>query len=193
MTWNRRSFATPFHAKIAGVLFLLLVATGCGRKRAPLEPNSIYGSEEEYAVYRTLIADTNFYRADTIALVDSTQAWDFLDKDAPWKGRMPRLSDETLQHYLSVNRTRVPLKNIECPGKTCVLISSEKMVFWERLFPDAEGAVTVSRVGFNRSGTQALVYWSIYWAPLAAYGSVILLEKESGFWTVRQNLAIWIS
>ena len=158
-----------------------------------MEPDSIYGTEEEYAVYRTLFADTNFFRAGTVVLLDSTQAWDFSNAEAPWKGRIPLLSDETLQQYLSVNRTRAPLKAISCPGKTCVLISSEKMAVWERLYPDAGGAVTVSRVGFNRAGTQALVYWSVYWAPLAAHGSVILLEKEGGRWTVRQDLMIWIS
>jgi len=193
MTRDRRGFAAPFRGKIRGIFFLLLVLTGCVNRKTPMEPDSVYGTEEEYAVYRTLFADTGFYRADTIALMDSTQAWDFLGMDAPWKGRMSRLSDETLQHYLSVNRSRVSLKCVDCPGKTCVLISSEKMGFWERLVPDAEGVVTVSRVGFNRQGTQALVYWSIYWAPLAAFGSVILLEKESGLWTVRQDLTIWIS
>jgi hypothetical protein len=172
---------------------LLLIVFGCSEKKTPFGLNPSHGTEEEYSVYRALIADTIFYRAATIVLIDSTQSWDFSNAEAPWKGKMPRLSDETLQNYLSANRSRIPLKCISCPGKTCVLISNEKMAVWERLVPDAGGAITVSRVGFNRSGTQALVYWSVYWAPLAAYGSVILLEKEGGRWMVRQDLMIWIS
>jgi hypothetical protein len=85
-------------------MFLLLLAAGCGREKTPIQPAVDYGSEEEYAVYRALIADTNFYRADTVVLVDSTQSWDFVNLDAPWKNRLPDVSDETLQNYLSVNR-----------------------------------------------------------------------------------------
>lgn len=175
--------------------FLLssILLCGCTAERSPFEPLIQVGTGEEYEIYRTLVADSNFYRAETVVLCDSTQAWDFSNGEAPWMGRMPQLSEETLQRYLSVNRTRVPLKTIPCPGKTCVLISFEKMADWRRMYPDAGGAITVSRVGFNRAGTQALVYWSVYWAPLAASGSVILLEKEGGHWTVRQNLMIWIS
>jgi len=174
------------------IAFLFLIAAGCGKKKTPLEPDSFFGSDEEYEVYRTLLADTNHYGAGTIVLVDSTQAWDFSDTETPWDGRMPELSDETLQDFLSVNRTRVSLKRIEFPGKTCVLISSEQMTAWKRTSPDAEGTVTVSRVGFNRSSTQALVYWSVFRAPDSAQGSVALLEKENGRWMVRQNLMIWI-
>jgi hypothetical protein len=194
MNSNRWHFIVPLKRKIGNVVFpLLLLISGCSGKSAPAGPDFISGTGEEYSVYRTLIADSNFYRAGTVVILDSTQAWDFSNSEAPWKGRMPRLSDETLQQYLSVNRTRVPLQVISCPGKTCVLISCEKMADWERMFPDAAGVVTVSRVGFNRAGTQALAYWSVYLAPLAASGSVILLEKEDGRWTVRQNLMIWIS
>jgi hypothetical protein len=174
-------------------LLVLLAMTGCYRRKTPVGPDSLSGTEEEYAVYRTLVADTVFYRAGTIVLLDSTQAWDFSNDEAPWRGRMSLLSEETLQDYLAVNRIRVRLKNLSCPGKSCVLISSDNMVDWESLYPDAGGVVTVSRVGFNRAGSQALVYWSVYRAPKAAIGSLILLEKESGQWIVLQNLMIWIS
>jgi hypothetical protein len=194
MTLNGLDLSMRLPNKFGGSVFLLLlVISGCSEKKTPFGLNSSLGTEEEYSVYRALIADTIFNRAATIVLLDSTQSWDFSNGEAPWKGEMPRLSEETLQNYLSVNRTRIPLKSISCPGKTCVLISSEKMAVWERLYPDAGGAVTVSRVGFNRACTQALVYWSVYWAPLAAYGSIILLEKVGGRWTVSQDLMIWIS
>ena len=193
MIRNRSDHAAPPGWRTAAVLILVLALTGCGRNRTPVEPDSGYGTEEEYAVYRTLFADSNFYRSPSIVLLDSTQAWDFLNGEAPWKGRMSRLSDETLENYLSVNRTRVPMKCVECPGKTCALISFEEMAVWKRFFPDADGAVTVSRVGFDRPANQALVYWSVYFAPLAAFGSVVLLEKEGGLWIVRQSLTIWVS
>jgi hypothetical protein len=175
------------------VTFLLLLASGCGREKMPVQPASDYGSDEEYAVYRTLIADTDFYRAGTVVLVDSTQSWNFLNLDAPWKDRLPDVSDETLQNYLTVNRSRVPMKNISCPGKVCVLISEEEIASWQRRFPGAEGVLTVSSVGFNRAADQALVYRSRYWGPESAAGFIVVLEKKDGRWAVRRSLMIWTS
>jgi hypothetical protein len=158
------------------VLLSVFLLFGCAAERSPFEPFIPDGTGEEYRIYRTLVADTGFNRAQTVVFNDSTQALDFSNGDAPWKGRMPGLSDETLENFQLVNRTRVPLKNISCPGKSCILISGDDMAGWNRMYPEAGGVVTVSRVGFDRAGSQAFVYWSVFWAPLASSVSVVLLD-----------------
>jgi hypothetical protein len=84
------------------------------------------------------------------------------------------------------------MKTIACPGKVCVLIS-EMNGAWQSRFQDAEGVLTVSRVGFNLAATQALVYWSTYWGPNAAAGFIVLLEREDAGWAARRSLMIWTS
>jgi hypothetical protein len=194
MTATRRrvDISNLIEGKGKALLFLLMLS-GCAVKKMPFEPNELLGTDEEYAVYKTLVADTDLYRAKTVVVSDSTRIWNFHPDVKYWTSQMPSLSEETFQNFIWMNQNPVPLNPILCPGIIFVLLSREELNDWEIRYPEAGGAVTVSRVGFNSFGTQALVYWSIYWAPKAAYGSMILLEKSGGQWVIRQNLMIWIS
>jgi hypothetical protein len=171
-----------------------LALAACTVKKAPLQPHvTTLASGEERAIYQALLTDSTVYGATLIVLVDSTESFDLSMHLVHLKSNMPSLLDETAQNFMAVNRESISLKGLSIDGLTCVLVRREESYAWERNWPEAGGAVSLSRVGFDRSGTQALVYYSVFWAPLAAVGSVALLEAKDGTWHIRSNVLVWIS
>jgi hypothetical protein len=63
-------------------------------------------------------------------------------------------------------------------------------VFYGR-YPQAAGLLTVSRVGFNTSLDQALVYLEILRDFHTGSGAYYLLQKVEGIWNVDQRVSIW--
>ena len=67
---------------------------------------------------------------------------------------------------------------------------------WSRFcekYTDADGYVTFSRVGFNGSGTQALVYVVRMHGGLSGSGGYVFLAKKGGAWQTQRWLQLWIS
>jgi hypothetical protein len=176
----------------------LMILTGlvrCERNGSPLRPGGGTSDlEADYEVYRALLSDTTRVPCPIVALRDSTAAWPMSGEDIHWlRERVPEASEETVTSYTTRNVSPVPLRGFRCPGRSILFLDTRSSWDWERAAPGGCGAVTVSRAGFNRDGTEALVYWSVYWAPLAAYGSLILLGKKNGEWVVMRDEMIWIS
>jgi hypothetical protein len=65
-------------------------------------------------------------------------------------------------------------------------------LFYEQ-YPDAPGITTLSRVGFNNTHDQALVYVGTISHWLAGAGYYVLLKKVNGSWMVDQQVMTWIS
>jgi hypothetical protein len=67
---------------------------------------------------------------------------------------------------------------------------------WEefnQLYPKSQGIMSLSRVGFNPSKTQALAYVGNECGGLCGIGNFFLLRKESGKWRIQTQLNAWIS
>ncbi|HPD14841.1 MAG TPA: hypothetical protein PLE19_07820 [Planctomycetota bacterium] len=67
---------------------------------------------------------------------------------------------------------------------------------WNRFYakyPESRGLLTVSRVGFNKAGDQALVEIGSHSGALAAGGTLLLLAKEKGAWVVKKRFWLWAS
>ena len=62
-----------------------------------------------------------------------------------------------------------------------------------RKYPNSPGYITVSRVGFDSTGTHALLYFEIKCGGLCADGSYQLLTKENGAWKVTKEISFWAS
>ena len=65
-------------------------------------------------------------------------------------------------------------------------------VFYNR-FPQAPGITTLSRVGYNGTFDQALVYIGTQSNWLVGAGYYILLKKTNGVWDIDQQVMAWIS
>lgn len=55
--------------------------------------------------------------------------------------------------------------------------------FYQR-YPDAQGMIALSRVGFNDARDQAFVRIEFTFCPLCSYGEKVLLKKELGEWKI---------
>jgi hypothetical protein len=87
-------------------------------------------------------------------------------------------------------------------GVGYVLLSSDEMsnIF---LQPDGwdvfhqkysrAGYQVFSRVGFNNTLDQAVIYVGQMAGPLMGSGNYYLLEKENGEWILKEQIMVWIS
>jgi hypothetical protein len=62
-----------------------------------------------------------------------------------------------------------------------------------RIYPDSQGVMTLSGIGFNQNATQALAYVGnqMHWASGAGY--YVLLSKEDDRWIIKHQKTAWIA
>jgi len=60
-------------------------------------------------------------------------------------------------------------------------------------FPNAQGFLTLSRVGFNPARTQAIAYSAEWKGPLNGAGYLYFLVKTNNQWTIQTKILDWIS
>lgn len=113
------------------------------------------------------------------------------------------VSEETLEDFIVKNREQHPVEPDLNPGQRLICLDDEEfqLVFrdadgWERFrrtFPQSDGTLRFSRVGLDRSVTQALLYagqqfdWSI------GSGGYWLWSRPNGEWAEAGKLGTWIS
>ena len=76
------------------------------------------------------------------------------------------------------------------------ILSSQDEPRWDefyRRYPTSRGIVFLSRVGFNRNMTQALLYFTVAVDSGSIEGYLFLFEKQSGGWKESARTLVWIS
>jgi hypothetical protein len=165
---------------------------------------------EEYAVYDAMIAN-NFLPSgyERILIVDQTvagiSAGPALQQDLDFlrENMAPDLQAETLADFVAKNERSYRIENHFSLDVPVVLISNQAVDEflaaqdgWERFYeqyPNSQGMMTISRVGFNPSGQQALMYVGNQADLLAGEGNYVLLSKEGDEWKVTKTFQAWIS
>jgi hypothetical protein len=113
------------------------------------------------------------------------------------------LDEETLNYFLAKNREHHPIEPDLNPGGRLVCVGDEEFehIFrdgegWARLrreFPESDGTLRFSRVGFDRNVTQAMLYagqqfdWNIGSGGFRLFS---MLDRE---WTEAGRVGSWIS
>jgi hypothetical protein len=67
---------------------------------------------------------------------------------------------------------------------------------WKKLgekYPNSQGLTTLSRVGFNKEKTRAVVYLGHSFACLGGAGHLVILEKQYDGWKIVNSTMLWIS
>ncbi len=115
----------------------------------------------------------------------------------------PSVSEETLRDYESKQmRSAILSPNFDLPIKYVLFDAYElkkaqdtkQMVsFYKKNLSDAAHVIRLSNIGFNNNRTQAFVDIEIVLCPLCGEGNVVLLEKESGVWSIKEKFQTWIS
>jgi hypothetical protein len=164
---------------------------------------------EEYVVYATLIE--SWYVSDNTHLIViedyiGLDLWgdNLEERLASIKEAFPNLTEEIMADFKTRNSQPSPLKPLIPLKVPYVLISSQEMEdlfqinengwdeFYKR-YPNLQGTMTLSRVGFNGDVNQALVYVGNQSHWRAGSGHFVLLIKENDRWKVQNETMVWIS
>jgi hypothetical protein len=190
-------------------ILLAILLTACTAPTPTPAPTPSAGQmdAEEQAVYSALLQ--KFYAAAVYVIMDttSTSPGGIGDTDSNLDHVLQdmRLVDPaTTDSFRLRNDTEHPIHASMDLGAPYVLLSQAEMnrifapnqdgwqVFYEQ-YPDAPGITTLSRVGFNATLDQALVYVGTMSHYLAGAGYFALLKKINGVWVVDQQMMTWIS
>jgi len=129
------------------------------------------------------------------------------DWSSPPPAPLSASRDEAIKDYGVKNSTPLFLKQRFDVKSKCLIISEGELrdVFtrsknsidgWRayyRKYPSSPGFIRLSRVGFNRQMTEAVVYVERACGSLCADGHFKLLEKERGRWYIRNSIQFYAS
>ena len=173
------------HFMPTAILFLFAVCS-CDNSVQPRD----YGQGDDYEIYSLVLKEDFDSSSILIVLRDSTvttiRSADSAQA-AYLRNNLPGLLDETIAHFSSANENPAKLDYIRGPYH---LVLSRDYVD-----SSAGPAVQVgmSRVGYDKFGTQAIVEIGELFAPLAGSGSLFFLVRENGEWKIKGRVMTWIS
>jgi hypothetical protein len=116
---------------------------------------------------------------------------------------LARLSPETRQDYSDRNKEHARLPSPCHLAPDCVvfdvadiapLVKNDRA--WRgfmKKHPNAPGVVVVSRIGFNRDRTEAIVYVGRACGSICGEGEYVRLVKLKNSWAVDDHTVVWLS
>jgi len=168
-------------------VIVILILTSCDS----VEPNdsvrsSRYGTGNDYSIYSVVLETIQLQDDAILVLSDSTQYESFINENIEYfLDNIPNAEEETFYNYISQNQTKAQLKRIY----------NIKFLFQSEYSTSNKNAVhvTISKIGYNKNSTQAILTIGVIYAPLAGSGSLVFLEKENGIWKIKESIMTWIS
>lgn len=167
---------------------------------------------EEYVVYNALLQDGGLTQELSIHTTGSrlivirtpTEVFvpDLWAEVVPGMRRLyPDLGEELYTDFGAKNAEPADLERLFALDADYVVANVDALfasgaVGWADFYakyPDADGLLTLSRVGFDQGMQSALVCVSYYQGGLSGMGRYVLLKKEGGRWVVRGGYGAWIS
>jgi hypothetical protein len=193
-------FKTVFALLFTLHLFACTAAPGGIAMPTP-SPDQV--TKEEQAVYSfflTEVGEPAIILQNTSSFVIETDPQETMDYI---QTGLDGLSDETFENYLARNAQPGPLPADMNLGVKYVLLTPDELAEigsqpnWGKLlaerYPGSNGYTIFSRVGFNNSLDQALVYVGNVGGPLVGSGSYYLMEKKNGAWVLIEQVNVWMS
>jgi hypothetical protein len=201
-------------------VILILVTACAGRASTPIVSSPDIGpaaqtptpvvsqadlQKEEQAVYASFLKNN----PETIVIQEDTSTEWLPSSEAELKQRMeyitsglPNASNETLDDFFQRNRQSTKLAPDMQLGVHYILVSADEFsavmdqpygwdAFHEKYSPS--GYMQFSRVGFNDTVDQAIVYVASIPGPMMGSGNYYLLEKRAGQWSIREQVLAWVS
>lgn len=165
---------------------------------------------DEYAVYAALFAEKGDDKeGKQVVLENATVVNDTFSQRMDQKSieklfGLPSITD-AINDFLTKNRKSSVLTDQFKLKATIVLITNSdvKRMFHDSIeggwdlfhtkYPNANSIHTLSRVGFNKDKTAALVYHTYSCGALCGQGQYVLLGKHDGQWKIEKESMTWIS
>ena len=161
------------------VLCIALFGLHCSQKSVS-NPQHVVELERE--ILLTLLRDK---RPNNVVLDSSVGAWGIEDIDR-MKKIFPNLADDTFKSFEKRNRDGLPQELL-------VLTDGFPVVSLEQVKKGEEYPwyYSISRVGVNDSGDQALVLFEDHCPALCGEGAYYLLIKKNNIWQVADKQITW--
>lgn len=185
------------------MLLLISASLACSLFTSASAPSQADIEKEEQAVYALFVGGS---KGPALILQDTSTG---LSDEDPQQtidnlnGGLPGISNETIDSYVERNVQPSQLAPDMQLGVDYVLLSQEELAEissqgnWHEIlqerYPGSEGYLIFSRVGFNRTLDQAVLYVGDVAGPLMGAGYCYLLEKQNGEWTIKEQTMVWIS
>lgn len=183
------------------IVAFVLALTACAPS-APT-PNAADIEKEEQAVYATFFVGTTgtaVLLLDTSTTVPTDGSQEYMKTITP---SLPGISNETIDNFVQRNIKPGQLSPNMQLGVDYVLLSTDELAQitsqpnWDQVmnekYPNSGGYKIFSRVGFNATLDQALVYVGHVAGPMMGGGFYYLMEKQDGQWAIKQQVMVWIS
>jgi hypothetical protein len=181
---------------------------------SPSKPTAAL-DDEEYAVYSALIHSLYANGAKVLVIdnfvsgcvpvgnnAEGERAWlKSLDK---LPSKLPKLSAKTIADFKSKARTcRTIEAKLTLPTKYILFSQAERRAIFSKAdvnqswqsfrqkYPDANGYINISNIGFNEDRTQALVDTFRKCGDKCGGEKMVLLTKTNGKWSVAATHKIW--
>ena len=177
--------------------------TACSFLTPAATPSAADIEKEEQEVYSFFVGGgerTVLIMQDTSADISANDPQKSLDYI---RSGLPSLSDEALDNFVQRNQQSGPLASDMELDVDYILLSTEELSEitrqsnWGEVitqkYPGSYGYTLFSRVGFNNTLDQAVIYVGSMAAPLMGNGFYYLMEKENGDWVIKEQVMAWIS
>ncbi len=116
---------------------------------------------------------------------------------------LPGLTDELIADFIETNKQPLVLEPLLNISLKYVFVTRQELeaifegsggwgIFYEK-YPNSQGQMALSRVGFNQQMNVAMLYVGNQSDWLAGAGFYVLLGKVSDKWTVQAKMMAWIS
>jgi hypothetical protein len=192
--------------KLFNILFsfvLVLVAIACSTLTPKPTPPAADIEKEEQSVYSFFVGPGKgpfliLQETSTGISEHSPQ-----ELKASLKSGFKNISNGTIDSYLARNDKPSQLSPDMNIGANYTLLSTDELARissqsnWGELlankYPNSHGYTIFSRVGFNNSLDQAVIYVGKVAGPMMGSGSYYLLEKKDGEWLLMDQVNYWIS
>lgn len=185
------------------ILLLVLSITACSFFPSTTPLTTVDFEKEEQAIYSLFTHD-----AGGVALILQNTSSNISEKNPEQsiefiRSGLPGISNETLENYLARNAQPSQLSLDMNLGMDYALLTAEELAEisshpnWGELltekYPNSHGYSVFSRVGFNNSLDQAVIYVGNMAGPLMGAGFFYFMEKQNGEWVIKQQVMVWIS
>jgi hypothetical protein len=198
--------------------FIALFLVNCEDKDDIIEPNFKLSTADnldsnEYQIY-SLILNEKFTLINDLVVTQKTlkstsTTISFANNYyQPLKTEFPNLDTTIFTTLVESNVLAYNLaNNFSVSTKTITLISSEEILYlfnlkdvnnkgwsdFNRKYPNSNGMIGMSRVGFNLDKSQAIVAVEHHYGSLGADGFLIYLIKEQNSWRIIKTINSWVS
>ncbi|WP_299119262.1 hypothetical protein [uncultured Tenacibaculum sp.] len=153
----------------------------------------------------------SFHKAKKIVITEKTTIVDITQDTEQiefgnFNYRLPCLDKETFDNFLLKNQSPVKIKGNFYTQKNIVILENQQInevlknsiytgwkKFYETYGEEAQGLLTLSRIGFNKKKNKALLYYSNQSNNTNGGGYLLVFKKIKNDWEICSSTQVWIA